>query len=38
MGVYIMLGGMVLFASLVSLWDLLAERHERRARKTRSKP
>ena len=35
MGVYIMLGGMVFFATLVVVWDLLAQRHERRIHKTR---
>ena len=29
-GVYIILGGMVLFATVVGLWDLFAERQRRR--------
>jgi hypothetical protein len=34
-GIYIMLGGMVLFATVVGIWDLMAER-QRRRRHTRN--
>ena len=30
-GIYIMLGTMVLFATVVCVWDLIAERQRRRA-------
>ena len=29
-GIYIMLGTMVLFATVVGIWDLIGRRHERR--------
>lgn len=32
MGVYIMLGGMMLFATIIAVWDLLAERQARRSK------
>ncbi len=35
MGVYILLGGMVAFATIVGVLDLVAERRERAARKER---
>jgi hypothetical protein len=31
-GIYIMLGGMVLFATVIGIWDLMAERQRRRQR------
>lgn len=37
MGVYIMLGGIVFFATLAVVWDLLAQRYERRSHKTRGR-
>lgn len=29
-GIYIMLGGMVLFATIVGVWDLIGQRRSRR--------
>ena len=30
-GVYILLGGMALFAGIITVWDLIAERRNRKA-------
>jgi hypothetical protein len=36
-GVYIILGGMLLFATFVGVWDLLAERQEKRRAQSKGK-